>query len=261
MSKERPIVKSLGWKPDKPDPGDFRFMARPEQVAVRPKIFDMRQEMPPVYDQGDLRSCTANAIGATLHYLNIKQKKQSFMPSRLFIYWNERNMEGTVGEDSGASIRDGIKSVNKLGACREDPTWPYVIKRFTLQPPQTAYNEALLHQALKYQRVSQSDVQIETRLSQGSPIVIGVMVYSSFMTNVVAKTGDVPMPKDWPRTTEKLEGGHAILLVGYNNSTRKFIFRNSWGTGWGKNGYGELSYNYICNSNLGSDFWTIEIVE
>ena len=108
--------------------------------------------MPPVYDQGQLGSCTANAIGAAFEFDQVKEGYKDFMPSRLFIYYNERAMEGTIDTDSGAMIRDGMKSVAKVGVCAED-TWAYDISKFTEKPPTKAYTEAKKHQALLYKRV------------------------------------------------------------------------------------------------------------
>ena len=106
-----------------------------------PEKVDLRDKCPPVYDQGQLGSCTANAIGAALQFDQKKQGKTDFIPSRLFIYYNERLIEGSVDSDSGAQIRDGVKSVVKQGACKEDPTWPYDIDKFTKKPSKAAYEQ------------------------------------------------------------------------------------------------------------------------
>ena len=67
-----------------------------------------------------LRDLAANAIAAAIQFDRMKQKlPQIFMPSRLFIYYDERAIEHTIDSDSGAQIRDGIKSVGKLGDCPE----------------------------------------------------------------------------------------------------------------------------------------------
>ena len=92
--------------------------------ALPPRV-DLRRQCPPVYDQGQLGSCTANAIGGAIEFDQLKQGlPQIFVPSRLFIYYNERAMEHSIQFDSGAQLRDGIKSVAKLGACPET-IWPY----------------------------------------------------------------------------------------------------------------------------------------
>src|SRR5918912_2497020 len=159
-------VKGYGWVPDTPDARDFLYAAPEAALADLPRNVDLRPDCPPVYDQGQLGSCTANAIGAAFEFMQKKQQQQDFMPSRLFIYWNERKIEGTVDQDSGAMIRDGIKSVHKLGACSED-TWPYDIARFTEKPPDRAYTEALDHQVIVYRRVLPVLHQLQGCLAAG----------------------------------------------------------------------------------------------
>src|SRR3989440_2703094 len=113
-------VAGYGWIPDLPDQRDHLYAAPPPVVSALPPSSDLRPHCPPVYDQGQLGSCTANAIGAAIQFDRMKQNlSPNFVPSRLFIYYNERVMEGTVSTDSGAQIRDGIKSVAKQGACPE----------------------------------------------------------------------------------------------------------------------------------------------
>jgi len=249
-------VQRFGWVPDLPDARDFMYSA-PENVLVAlPKKVNLTSKMPPVYDQGQLGSCTANAIGAAFEYEQLKQKQKDFMPSRLFIYYNERAIEGTVDSDSGAMIRDGIKSVAKLGVCPED-TWPYDIAHFTEKPPKKAYTEATKHQVLVYRRVIANLHQMQGCLASGYPFVFGFTVYESFMTPEVAATGEVPLP---PRS-EQVLGGHAVLAVGYEDATQRFIVRNSWGKGWGNKGYCTMPYSYLTDPSLARDFWAVYTVE
>jgi len=208
-----------------------------------------------VYDQGQLGSCTANAIAAALEFDQTKEKQQVFMPSRLFIYYNERDMEGTVNEDSGAQIRDGIKSVAQQGDCPET-LWPYDITKFAVKPPAQCYQQALKFKALQYQRLSQILNQLKGCLASGYPFVFGFTVYSSFESKQVAQTGHAPMPSP----SEASVGGHAVMAVGYDDSQNWFIVRNSWGIGWGMQGYFTLPYAYLLERNLANDFWTIRIV-
>jgi C1A family cysteine protease len=218
---------------------------------------DLRSTCPAVYDQGQLGSCTANAIGGALEFNQIKQGREGFVPSRLFIYYNERVMENTVGEDSGAMIRDGIKSVAKLGAPPEVPDWPYEINKFKDKPPAIAYTHALKYQAILYERLDQQLDQLKGCLASGFPFVFGFSVYESFESQTVAKTGNVPMPKP----NEQNLGGHAVLAVGYDDGKKRFIIRNSWGADWGLDGYFTLPYDYLTDANLADDFWTIKSVE
>ncbi len=253
-AKQKPV--NFGWIPDVPDHRDHLYAAPLEWIAKLPTKVDLRPQCPDVYDQGHLGSCTANAIAGAMEFEQMKQKEKYFMPSRLFIYYNERAMEHTTASDSGAQIRDGIKSVGKQGDCPEK-LWPYDIARFSQQPPASCYKNATKHKAVLYQRVSRIANQMKGCLASGYPFVFGFSVYDSFMSPDVAKTGHakLPGPKD------KLEGGHAVMAVGYDDENQFFIVRNSWGTGWGMKGYFTLPYAYLAEENLSDDFWTIRIVE
>ena len=249
-------ISRYGWQPDLPDQRDFHYKATPAFIAKLPPKIDLRKNCPPVYDQGQLGSCTANAIGGAFEFELMKQKAPVFIPSRLFIYYNERTIEHTVSQDAGAQIRDGMKSVNQQGVCPE-PLWPYVVSKFTEKPPATAFNAALKHQVLSYQRVSRTLNQFKACLASGYPFVFGFTVYESFESQQVAKTGKLNMPKK----NEQVVGGHAILAVGYDDKSKRFIIRNSWGSNWGLAGYFTMPYDYLTEENLSDDFWTIRIVE
>ncbi len=243
-----------GWMPDVPDHRDLVYAAA--RITTLPPSVDLRSGCPPVYDQGQLGSCTANAIAAAIQFEQIRQKEpKPFAPSRLFIYYNERVMEHTVGQDAGAQIRDGMKSVNHIGACPETD-WPYVITKFAQKPPTRAFKDARLGKALSYQRVVQTLDQMKGCLASGLPIVLGISVYESFESQQVARSGIVPMPP----ISEKLLGGHAILAVGYNDAEQRFVMRNSWGTSWGMQGYFTIPYAYLTDSNLCDDLWMIQMV-
>jgi C1A family cysteine protease len=248
--------KGYGWIPDLPDQRDFLYAAPMAFLRALPDSADLRDQCPPVYDQGQLGSCTANAIGGAIEFDQMKENlPQVFVPSRLFIYYNERVIEGTVSSDSGAMIRDGIKSVAKQGACPE-PMWPYMIDKFRLKPSATCYTEAAKHTAASYQRLIQSLSQMQGCLASGYPFVFGFTVYESFESSTVARIGHAPMPG----SSERVLGGHAVCAVGYDNDKRWFICRNSWGTSWGMSGYFTLPYDYLANSDLSADFWTIRVV-
>jgi len=222
---------------------------------LKPTI-DLRPECPPVYDQGKLGSCTANAIGGAYEFDEIKQKEspgEIFIPSRLFIYYNERNHEHHVEHDSGAEIRDGIKSIAREGVCPESD-WPYNISKFTERPAKKCYEVAQNHKAIKYRRILQFEDQFKRCLSDGFPFVFGMKIFPSFEASEVAQTGQVPMPDT---QKENPLGGHAVLCVGYDDTDRVFIVRNSWGTQWGDQGYFYLPYDYMLNPDLTGDFWTI----
>jgi len=250
-------VKRFGWLPDLPDARDYTYAAPLAMLRKLPAKVDLSGKCPPVYDQGDLGSCTGNAIAAAIEFAEMKQRlAQVTTPSRLFIYYNERVIEHTVATDSGAMIRDGIKSVNKQGACRES-TWPYKPASFTKKPSAGAYQEGRKFLVSSYQRVTRNPTQMKGCLASGFPFVFGFTVYTSFMSAAVAKTGKLSMP----RAGEKVEGGHAVLAVGYDDDQHRFIVRNSWGPGWGLKGYFTMPYAYLLDDNLADDFWTVRVVD
>ena len=248
------IKKRYGWVPSLPDHRNYEY----ETLVSLPKValptsVDLRPHMPPVYDQGNLGSCTANAIAGALEYLQIKKgDTKYFMASRLFIYYEERVLEGTVNSDSGAMISDGMKVVNKIGAPPASD-WAYVISKFKTKPPTKAYTDGLKYTTKVYMIVKQDLTSMKTCLSNGDPIVIGFTVYDSFESDSVAKTGIVPMPAK----TESVLGGHAVLIAGYDDATQRFLVRNSWGTNWGMTGYFTIPYAYFTNPKLASDLWVV----
>lgn len=244
-----------GYLPDHRDHRDHLYAAPIENLQALPPSVDLRPGCPPVYDQLALGSCTSNAIAAAIEFDMMKQGLPNVMPSRLFIYYNERDMEGTISSDSGAIIRDGIKSVNSQGVCPETE-WPYNISQFMVAPPAQCYQDALKDRALSYQRVARNLDQMKACLASGLPFVIGFTVYSSFESASVASTGIVPMPM----RSEKVLGGHAILVCGYDASKSVFYARNSWGTNWGQQGYFEMPFEYLMNRGLSGDFWAIKTI-
>ncbi|MGZ4412784.1 MAG: C1 family peptidase [Gaiellaceae bacterium] len=249
-------LKRYGWRPDSPDMRDFLLAVEP--MNAMPSTVSLRKQMPPVYDQGQLGSCTANSVGAILEFNELMQEESgAATPSRLFIYYNERAMEGTIAQDSGAEIRDGIKSVAQLGAPPET-LWPYDINKFARKPPSAAYKAGLKHQAIRYARVAQTTVAIQSVLAAGFPISYGFTVYESFESDVGAK-GIVPMPQP----DEKTLGGHAVVAVGYKTIRSQLYFecRNSWGPSWADHGYFWMPDGYITSASLARDFWVIEHVE
>lgn len=248
-------IQRYGWVPDLPDHRDQLYSVPPTVVAL-PSSVDLRSQCPPVYDQGQLRSCTANAIAAAIEFDQMKEKqKRIFVPSRLFLYYNERVMEGTASVDSGAQIRDGIKSVSHQGDCQEDK-WPYKIAKFAVKPPPKCYKLATKYRAVQYQRLAQIPNQLKGCLASGYPFVLGFTVYESFESQEVAQTGHGSLPAP----EEKTIGGHAVMAVGYDDSQQWFIIRNSWGDTWGMKGYFTLPYAYLLDNNLSDDFWTIRVV-
>ncbi len=243
--------KGYGWMPDLPDHRDMMYGAVRKVPAKLPSSVDLRPQCPPVADQGQLGSCTGNALAGALEFLEIKDNDPYVELSRLFIYYDERAFEHTVQSDSGAQIRDGIKTLAKKGVCSEK-CWPYDISEFTVKPPAPCFKEAAKHKILVYARIQSVD-EMKACLADGYPFVFGFSVYESFESQEVAQTGIVQMPQP----DEKQMGGHAVVGVGYDDSQERFIVRNSWGENWGMKGYFTIPYEYLGNNNLADDFWTV----
>jgi C1A family cysteine protease len=262
-------IARYGWMPDLPDQRDHIYAAPLPKLGPLPAKVDLRKQCPKVYDQGQIGSCTANAIAGAIEFDLKKQKLTDFVPSRLFIYYNERDMEHSVPSDSGAQIRDGVKSVNKLGVCPETE-WPYVAtpadpttnlfppgSKPAQRPTPACYTDALKKQVLSYQSVARGLSQMRGCLADGYPFVLGFTVYDAFESAAVAQTGVLNMPT----SSEQVVGGHAVLAVGYDDVAQRFIIRNSWGSKWGIKGYFTMPYSYLLTASLSSDFWTLRTVE
>lgn len=250
--------------PDKPDQRDF-FYQPDQRLGPLPPAVDLRQAdwgWPPVFDQGRLNSCTANAVGAVLAFdIRRQRRDDAFVPSRLFIYYNERYDEHAIGlptyGDHGAPafMRDCIKVVADNGFCSE-AEWPYDESRFDTRPPEGAYAAALQHRSCDYFRIAQDLAMMKSCLAEGYPFVCGISVYPGFLAPQVRATGVVPMP-----FAEDADiGGHAIAVVGYDDARQLFIFRNSFGIAWGDRGHGCIPYAYLADPACAIDFWTVRKV-
>jgi len=247
--------KGYGWKPKLPSIEFPLYQARVELGALPIKV-DLRPQCPPIYDQGQLGSCTGNGWAAAAEFLIMKQGLPNFTPSRLFIYYNERVADNDVAVDAGASISDGAHVVSTLG-CPDETLWPYDITKFAYQPPANVFADGAKHRVLQVQQVSQDLTAMKEILANGLPIVIGFVVYPSFESQEVSTSGEVPMPGHH----EKPVGGHCVVVVGYDDTQKRFIMRNSWGSGWGLAGYFTMPYAYLTNPRLSSDFWMASKIE
>jgi C1A family cysteine protease len=243
------MIYSYGWKPDLPDKRDLVYKST---GVITPRV-DLRSQCPPIYNQLQLGSCTANAIAGAIEFDFGKEKHLDFIPSRLFIYFNERKIENSIDSDSGAMIRDGIKTVASDGVC-DERLWPYNIKKFKKEPCKKCYTLAEQDIVEKYERLLTID-DYKNALSEGYPFIFGFTVYESFESIDVANTGIVPMPK----ADERVLGGHAVLGVGLDDNKGYFIVRNSWGPTWGDRGYFYLPYDYFTPT-LTDDFWVVYTV-
>jgi C1A family cysteine protease len=253
MPEPEPIIPShiYSLKVNRLPEEELTFKYSPAFLAASAKPLpgkvDLRSRMAPIYDQGQLGSCTANALVAIFQY-----DAPTFMGSRLFLYYNERAMLKTTAYDSGAYLSDGIKSLKASGVCAES-LWPYNIRKFTIKPPQACYTEASRNRVIVANNIPNTLAAMKASLVANEPFVIGFLVYASFESSAVAATGIVPMP----RAGEQLLGGHAVVVCGYDDSKQWWIVRNSWGTRWGARGYFFVPYAYFLNPRLATDMWNI----
>lgn len=260
MSKKKGKNKVGTWIPDLPDKRDYRLRMKVRRASALPQKVDLRLSFPtvPVLFQGNLGSCTAAAT-SSLHMACqvIGRASLGMIPSKLFIYYNARAAIRTTSYDSGAMIRDAVKSVVRYGVCPE-PEWPYNISRYRNKPSLPAYRSALNHQVLVYERLEGTSIdQILTVLAAGFPIVFGFSVYSSFDSTKVARTGlYLPDP-----SKERVEGGHAVAMWGYDKSDQTILVKNSWGTRWGMGGFFKMRFSDVTDPDQTDDFWVIRVTE
>lgn len=267
---------SLGWIPDTPDFRDHIYSSPPSLlVEGLPSTVDLRKDhkdtdgscgpdkdkdsnIPSyIFDQLSTNSCVGNSVSMAIETgLMIQESLPYYTPSRLFIYYNARKMIGQEDIDEGCVIRDAIKSVNKQGVVPEK-IWPFDVKKVTVSPTTDLYDIALAHQVLEYKRIPRSLEQFKACLAEGFPFVFGFAVYGSFYSKETTEKGIAVLPGPH----EQFLGGHSVLAVGYNDTSREFICINSWGKNWGNKGSFTMPYDYLLNEMLSDDFWQIINVE
>jgi C1A family cysteine protease len=246
-------VKIAGWKPDLPDHRDVSYIAPPEILSNLPTSVDLRQDWPPVYDQGTLNSCTAFAIaGAYQMELNNLGNNQ-FVPSTLFIYFNERVAELAANLDSGACLRDGLKSLVNVGVC-SDACWPYCPGEVLQKPFQSCYLSAADNVIAGFLSIACDLNTLKACLAEGHPFVFGFSMFASFSD--AQPTGIIQMPL----LDDSPSGSHAVVAVGYDDTSEVFIARNSFGPNWGDHGYITMPYKYLTDG-LSDDFWTLRLTD
>jgi len=256
------IKRVLNYKFQEKDERDYKFSYHysiPEETLPIKK--DLRHNDIPILDQGSYGTCTMNAGACALYFCMLKEKfKGIFHPSRMFMYDNVRIMNGTLlSEDTGASLRDTCKSIDKYRTVGEDK-FAYNDYNFHHKPSDALYKLALSHSDFKYLALSQNLNELKSCINSGFPFICGISVYDSFMTQATADTGIVPMPD---LTKENELGGHALIVLAFDDTKKVFILQNSWGTGWGGSfgmntrGFLTLPYDYIMNTDMAGDFWSI----
>jgi len=248
---------NLNYIFDIPDDRDLKFMSV-FKAAIDPKFLpesvDLRGSIKSILNQFDIGSCVGNSVAYCIKYCMFKQSKVTFNPSRLFIYYNGREVGGhQVSLDTGLSIRDGYKSVAKYSCCKEE-IWQYITYKFAQKPSEDSYKDAKTYKNFQYINLDSDILQFKKCLKDGYPISFGAALFESFMSQQVAKTGVVPVPN--PKK-ERRAGGHAMTIVGYSDSKKSFLVLNSWGEKWGLGGYCWLPYEYMMDKNYVSDFWSL----
>jgi C1A family cysteine protease len=242
-------------------------MSTPAKVAVS---VDLRPWCPPVENQLNLGSCTANAGVGLLEYYERRAFGKHIDASRLFLYKTTRNLLHWTG-DTGAYLRSTLQSLVLFGVPPEE-YWPYAVADFDKEPTAFLYAFAASYQALSYYRLDPAGTTktsllsaIKTNLAAGLPSIFGMTLYSSYLQATADNQGAIP----YPLPADKIVGGHALMVVGYNDTlqikntgpgavatTGALLIRNSWGTGWGGGGYGWLPYDYVLKGQA-VDWWTL----
>jgi C1A family cysteine protease len=247
------VNRHLGTGRDRASRLDWKYRPRASRAGRLPDAIDLRRHFPPVYDQRHLNSCSANALAGALRYDELKGGRRGLPePSRLFIYFNERRLAGVVRRDVPVALRDGYRALAKFGACPE-PMWPYDPRRFRRPPVAACYQAGRRRVAIEYYRIRRDLAQLRACLAERYPFVFGMAVHKSMFGRDVRRSGRIPVP----RHDDKLVGGHAVVAVGYLHRERLFVIRNSWGAGWGDDGYGYLPYAFVTSPALAWDFWTL----
>jgi C1A family cysteine protease len=269
----------MGWLPDYPDLRDYNpghekikpLLKKANAAAplkTLPTSVDLRPWCSPIEDQETIGSCTAHAGVGVYEYFERRAFGKHIDASRLFLYKVTRTMAHLTG-DTGAFLRSTMGAMVLFGVPPEE-FWPYNPDDFEKEPPSFSYAFAQNYQALNYYRLdppttAKKEVleRVKTNLTAGLPSMFGFTVYDSI--HQVSNNGEIP----YPTAGEHIVGGHAVDAVGYDDSkkikntspqgsqtTGALLIRNSWGTGWGEQGYGWLPYDYVLKG-LAQDWWSL----
>ncbi len=251
------IVKGLGYHPDHIDHRDQYYAFTPtHSTETLPDHVDHSNIINWVYDQGLENSCVGQSSTSLVRVLRLMSGLGTYIPSRNFTYWNARYLDQppNTNSDNGAQLRNGLISLANYGYIPET-MWGYNKATLFNQPPQECYNTAIQNKLSSYNSINQVSLDIRSCLAS-KPFVVGIAVYPSMLTEDVAHNGLVPLPG----SKEKPQGGHAILIMGYDAPSHLYKFLNSWGMNWGDKGYGYLPFDFLESQYLAQDLWTGTIV-
>lgn len=246
-------LRKLNWRPSRPNPMLKIFQVKRKVAPIPVAPLDLpgpaRALGVPIWDQGQLGSCTAHGTGILWALAYILAHGQVVTPSRLFIYYCERMMEGDIDQDNGAIVADGVDALLKFGVPPETE-WPYIISKFAIKPPALCWSDALKLRGLERNAVPMSVDGIRASLQAGYAVSFGFTVFESFMSDDWLKSGIVPMPEDG----EREEGGHCVAFVGDSPTDKAFWVRNSWGPDWARGGRCLMPYEFL---QFCSDGWNL----
>jgi len=271
---------NFGWVRDLPDfrdysieQDDIKSMLKKLKVLAPtsdlPEKVNLKPWCSPIEDQGALGSCTANAGVGMIEFYENKAFGEHLNASKLFLYKVTRNLLGWTG-DTGAYLRSTMGAMALFGVPPEK-YWPYDISKFDVEPSAFLYAFGQSYQAISYSRLDPSGTQpekllerIKTNLAANMPSMFGFTVYDSIRQANGAGKGKI----QFPCATDRAQGGHAIVAVGYDDklkiknsnchssTTGAFLIRNSWSSDWGDEGYGWLPYEYVLQG-LAVDWWSL----
>jgi hypothetical protein len=272
------MIRRYCWIPDLPSDQDVVYVAPGDELLAREDLRGLTQA---AFDQGTLGSSVANALAGAYQMVLKKQGQSVFLPARLFLYYNQRQMSqvppskdyfkslGAVkymlqrrrsilkGEhadgDTGGSIRDGLISLATQGICPETLWNP---GKWTDVPSVEAYAAAAEHKVVSFERLPRNLNTIKACLAEGFPVIFGFALCECFESVGVAASGILNVPK----LKEQILGGHAGVLLTYDDTYQRCMVRNSFGRTWGMSGNFTIPYAYLMNSNLVDDFWMIRSV-
>jgi C1A family cysteine protease len=241
-----------GTHPDAPDARDRRFT--PQTARSLPPSVDLSSNCGPVYDQGMILSCSANALASAMQLLAAQKRETIEAPSRLFMYYNAREASGEAGTDSGTTMRNAIKAAAKLGACSES-LWPYDPATVLQKPQQACYDHADVRTII-YERIDRNIEHLHAALAQNSPFVFAISAYPGAFTQA-STTGELKIPA----AGDECMGGHALIALGYDVARKAFLARNSLGATFARNGFFWVDDAYFTDPKLSYDFWSIRGID
>lgn len=233
------------------------FKAVPNLQGL-PRRVDLRPECTPVEDQGQVGSCTANAAVGALEYQRRRDGKPNLDLSRLFVYYNSRKMTGRESEDCGATIAQCMAALLAFGAPAE-ASWPYDPTTVKTPPAGATFDEALKNTPREYAKVEGLE-HVKGALARHYPVVFGITLPDRCFEEA-GRTGVMPTPTRAELDAVATQGGHAMLLVGYDADQQSLLVRNSWGAQWGTHGYCTMSFETFESTRAAATSWILGNLE